>query len=107
MERIRLSRNEKAVLRMVASGQGVCPAEYPSYIFNASVRALKHLGLVQGAFEEGGGVVDSRMTERGRQYLAENPRLTNPIEWGKVAAIIGAVGIVVSIVALFMACGGI
>lgn len=104
MEHIRLSKSEKKVLRMVANEQGVCPAEYPSHIFNAAVRSLHNAGLVQGSFEEGGGVADSRLTQYGRQYLAENPRLTNPIDWGKAAAIIAAVGVIVSIIALCVAC---
>lgn len=90
---------------MVASGQGVCPAEYPLHIFNASVRSLHNIGLVQGAFEEGGAVVDTRLTQYGRQYLAKNPRLANPIEWGKVSAIVATIGAIVSILALFVACG--
>lgn len=104
MERMKLNNNEKQVLRMVANGQGVCPAEYPLHLFNASVRSLHNAGLVQGAFEEGGGVADSRLTQYGRQYLAENPRLANPVDWSKWAAIIAAVGVVVSIIALFVAC---
>ena len=54
MERIRLGKDEKKVLRMVAVGRGVCPSEYPSHAFNASVRSLEQKGLVKGAYEEGG-----------------------------------------------------
>ncbi len=105
MEHIRLSRNEKQVLRLVAGGQGICPAEYPEHIFNASVRSLHNAGLVQGAFSEGGGVEDSRLTQYGRQYLAENPSLSNPTDWTKWAAVAAAASVLISIIALLVACG--
>lgn len=104
MDRIRLTKAEKNVYRMIANGQGVCPAEYPSHTFNSAVRSLHRHELVQGSFAEGGGVVDSRLTPIGRQYLAENPRLTNPVDWGKVGAIVGIIGTLFGIIALFVAC---
>lgn len=105
MERIRLSRNEEQVLRLVAGGQGVCPAEYPEHIFNASVRSLHNAGLVQGAFSEGGSVEDPWLTQYGRQYLAENPRLANPTDWTKLAAVAAVASVLMSVIALFIACG--
>lgn len=107
MERIRLNKSEKQVLLMVAEGQGTCPAEFPQHIFNACARSLQNKGLVQGAYQAGGGVEDTRMTQYGRQYLAENPRLINPVEWSKWATLIAAISAVVSIVALFVACSRI
>lgn len=104
MDRIRLTKAEKNVYRMIANGQGVCPAEYPSHTFNSAVRSLHRHELVQGSFAEGGGVIDSRLTPLGRQYLAENPRLANPIDWGKVGAIVGIIGTLFGIIALFVAC---
>ena len=104
MERIKLTKAQKCVYRMIASGQGACPAEYPSHTFNAAVRTLHKYELVQGSFAEGGNVVDSRLTPLGRQYLADNPRLTNPIDWGKVGAIVDIIGTLFGIIALFVAC---
>lgn len=104
MERIRLTKAEKCVFRMIASGQCVCPAEYPSHTFSAAVRSLQRYELVQGSFAEGGNVVDSRLTSLGRQYLAENPRLANPIDWGKVGAVVGIIGTLFGVIALFVAC---
>lgn len=104
MERIILTKNEKRVFRMITSGQGVCPAEYPAHKFNSAVRSLQKHKLVQGSFAEGGGVIDSRLTSLGRQYLAENPLLANPIDWGKVGAIVGIIGTLFGIIALFVAC---
>lgn len=107
MERIKLTKNQKQVLRMVANGQGVCPAEFPSHTFNASVRLLQQQGLVKAAYGEGGGVVDSELTDEGRQYLAENPRLRNPIDWGKMGVYIAIASLIVGIAALFIACNKI
>lgn len=104
MDRIRLTKAEKRVLRMIASGQGSCPAEYPLHEFNTAVRSLHRHELVQGSFAEGGNVVDSRLTTIGRQYLAENPRLANPADWGKIGTIVGIIGTLFGIIALFVAC---
>lgn len=107
MERIKLSGSEKAVLRMVAGGQGVCPSEYPSHTFNAAVHALDRKGLVRGAYVEGGGVEDARLTQYGRLYTAENPNLRNPVNWSMWATVIAAAGVVASVIALLAACGKI
>lgn len=104
MEQVKLSKNEKKVLRMIASGQGVCPVEYPLHSFNAAVRSLDSKGLVRGAYEEGGNVVDVMMTQNGRQYVAENPNLRNPVNWGMIATLIAAVSAIVSVIALLVAC---
>ena len=104
MERIKLSKSEKKVLRMVAGGQCVCPVEYPSHTFNAAVRSLDGKGLVRGAYEEGGNVADVMMTQNGRQYMAENPNLRNPVNWGMIATLIAAVSAIVSVIALMVAC---
>lgn len=91
---------------MVACGLGVCPSEYPSHAFNSSVRSLEQKGLVKGAYEEGGNVADTRMTQYGRQYLAENPNLRNPVDWKWIASItVGLIAAVAAIAALFVACG--
>ena len=81
MERIRLARNEKKVLRMVAAGHVICLTEYPSHTFSASVRSLEGKGFVRGAYEEGGNVVDVMITPVGRLYIAKNPSLRNLISW--------------------------
>lgn len=107
MERIRLSKDEKKVLRMVACGLGVCPSEYPSHTFNASVRSLDKKGLVKGAYEEGGNVADARMTQYGRQYIAENPDLRNPVNWNLISAVAAVIAAIAGVLALFVACSRI
>ncbi len=101
MERIRLTKSEKAVLRMIANGVVECPAEYPLHLFNGAVRMLQQKQLIHVAFAEGGSIVDVRLTDYGKQYVAEYPHLANPINWNTLIAIIG---VLVSIIALCVAC---
>lgn len=93
--RIRLSRKEKQVLRIIAS-VGYCPGIYPLHTFNACVVSLERNGLVQSAKEEGGGLADVRLTTFGKEYMTVNPRLRNPFRWDIVG--------VVSLAAALFAC---
>lgn len=101
--RIRLSRKEKQVLRIIAS-VGYCPGVYPLHTFNACVVSLEYHGLVQSAKEEGGGVADVRLTTFCKEYMAVNPRLCNPFRWDIAGAVAGLLAAIASIVALFVAC---
>lgn len=104
MERIKLSKDEKRVLRLVASG-GLQPDTISESIFNGCVRSLEREGLVKGAYVEGGGVEAARLTSEGRLFLAENPNLRNPIDWKWwITTAIAVIGTAVAIVALFIAC---
>ena len=40
-------------------------------------------------------------------YMSSNPSLRNPINWTAVGAVSGLLALVVSLVALFVACGNI
>ncbi len=62
---------------------------------------LQQKQLVHVAFTEGGIVVDVRLTDYGKQYVSEYPHLSNPINWNTLIAIIG---VIVSIIALCVAC---
>lgn len=104
MERIKLSKNEKKVLLLVSSGND-CPDSFPLHIFNGCVRSLERRGLVKVAYAEGGGVVDARLTSEGRVLLAENPKLSDPIDWKWIITTLIAVGVLlVGIVSLLTAC---
>lgn len=80
MEGIKLSKNEKKVLLLVASG-GDCPDSFPAHVFAGCVRTLERKGLVKGAYIEGGGVETVKLTYLGKDCLIENPRLHNPLDW--------------------------
>jgi hypothetical protein len=105
MERVNLTKDEKRVLRLVAHGGDYSPALCPECTYIGCVRSLKRKGLVKGAYFEGGGVEATRLTDEGRMLLADNPKLTNPIDWRWViTTIIAVIGALAAIAALFVAC---
>lgn len=83
MERIKLSKREKQVLRIL------CQQGYDglSEFDDAAVRSLDHQGLVRGAYVEGGGVEDARLTNYGKEYIADNPKLRNPVNWVAITTV--------------------
>ncbi len=107
MEEIRLSKNEKKVLRLIVSGND-CPDTFPMHIFVGCIRSLERKGLVKGAYTEGGGVEAARLTSEGRCLLAENPKLSNRINWKSIIDTtlwaIGAIGGLAGFIALLRTC---
>lgn len=101
MERIKLTKEEKKVLLLISTGYD-CPDSFPAYIFTGCVRSLERKGLVKGAYVEGGGVEAARLTSDGRVFLAENPKLRNPINWVRIIEF--AIPVIISIIALFISC---
>lgn len=102
MERIRLTRNEKKILRLIADGHTACPAY--AEIENAyAVWILESFGLVCATYEEGGDIVDVRMTAKGFAYMNSNPRLFNHVNWMKVATI-ALIAAITAIAVLFVSC---
>lgn len=79
-----------------------CPDSFPSHIFAGCVRSLKRKELVKGAYIEGGGVEAARITPDGRVFLAENPKLMNPIKWVRIIEF--AIPVIISIIALCISC---
>lgn len=100
MERIALNRNEKKVLRMLSNGQDNLLTEYDI----SDVYSLEVKGLVQAAHIESGGIEAVRLTRKGRGYIHSNPKLHNPINWGKIAIIAAILYVLVSFLALFITC---
>ena len=84
MERIRLTKREKAVMRIL-SNQGY---EALSEFDASAVRSLSERGFVKAAFTEGGGVEDAKLSTMGKEYLRDYLSLRNPFDWEKVAAIL-------------------
>ncbi len=76
MEKIRLNKREKALLRFLGD-----PAnewrDTPDFRF--AMYGLEEYGLAQCRRDERGGVVDARLTIRGKAYLETNPKLRNPL----------------------------
>lgn len=104
MERIRLSKEEKQVLRLLRD-VACCPDTYPLHIFAACVDSLERKGLAKGAWDSGHKLVDARITAIGNTYLSLNPSLRNPVDWKWViTTVIAIVAAVAGVAALFVAC---
>ena len=99
MERIKLTKEEKKVLLLLSTGYD-CPDSFPAHVFAGCVRTLELKGLVKGAYVERGGVEAARLTSDGRVFLAENPKLRNPINWVRIIEF--AIPVIISIIALFI-----
>lgn len=97
MEKIKLSSREKKVFRMVANGIKECPEHFPIHKFIPALRVLESHKLIKVTWVSDDIPWVIAMTKYGRAYLAENPTLSNPINWE-------AVGIGISIlIAIFSA----
>jgi len=107
MERIKLTKQEKEVLRLV-NAVGKCPDTYPLHVFCECVGTLEQKGLVKVMWAEGHEFVDVRMTATGQTYMALNPELRNPVDWKwVVSSVIAVIGLVVSVAALLISCGNV
>ena len=105
MERIRLSEDEKKVLRLVNDGKRR-PRGYPPSRYIKAISTLEEKGLVSAAWTETEDEPFSvGMTAKGDDYMSSNPSLRNPVNWTAVGAVSGLLALVVSLVALFVACG--
>jgi len=102
MERIKLSKNEKQVMRLLAISRNACPSAMEQHAYNIAVLQLQSRGFVMASVASGGKVVAAELTNLGVAYLAEYPSLRNPINW---AVVLSAITAVASIAALFIACG--
>lgn len=104
MERIRLSKDEKTVLRLLAGGCG-CPDTYPRHVFVSCVERLEMKGLAKGAWTEGHNLEAACITPQGKAYMAQNPDLRNPVDlkW-IIATAIATIGAIAGVLALFVAC---
>ena len=107
MERISLSRTEKAVLRHVCANGGVQPMNITPNMFLYTLSTLQEKGLVQfrSDYDE---VTGAKLTIKGRAYLEQNPKLTNPIDWKSIITIIATTTTAIATtIALFVACSRI
>ena len=83
MERIHLTKKEKAVLRHVVEKGGEGPWELPMPQVRCALFRLQDEGLIYYIvnFDE---AVDARLTLWGRYYIEHNPKLKNPTLWGYI-----------------------
>lgn len=104
MERIHLTRNEKAVLRLIAMGKDK-PTDYAVNKYTCAVRSLESKALVKAVWvEEKDNPLLVHITENGSAYIVENPNLRNPINWVAVGAVSSAIAVAIAVLALVVAC---
>lgn len=103
MKRIHLSKPEKRLLRCLAAQILGRPAEPTARIeITDAIRGLEAKGLAHARYEEGGDVVDARISRKGRLYVQTFPTLRNPINWPLVAQWLSvALGAAATAAALF------
>ncbi len=104
MERIKLSKAEKKVLGLI-SKHGVQSLDtIPRSQVRRALRSLEEKHLIRAAWIEGGDYETVRLTRNGKDYLIENPKLRNPIEWKWwIGTAIGVTTLTVAIIALCIA----
>lgn len=105
MERIKLSKNEKRLLRNVGADLDYWPEGLSDQEITHSLSSLENKKLVRVAWSSGMTPVASELTDYGRAYLDNNPHLFNPVSWKWIiATFISFATLVVAIIALCIAC---
>lgn len=103
MKRIRLSKDEKTALRLLAS-VGWCPDTYPFHRFAGGVEGLQSKGFALAAWASGHELVSADLTTKGETYLALNPSLRNPVDWVKVGAIAALITASIAAIGFLVGC---
>lgn len=103
MERIRLSKAEKAVLKELHRGNSNIPAGIDNFTYVDAVLSLRDKGLVTANVDYN-EVIDVRLMAKGHAYIISNPRLRNPINWPMLAAIGTIATAITTLLALFIVC---
>lgn len=103
MKRIELSKEEKQVIRELRRGNSNIPNGMDNFTYSDAVSSLKEKRLVNAMlnYED---VLDVELTAKGYAYTNANPRLRNPINWTKIAALAACVAAVAATIALFISC---
>ena len=101
MERIKLTKREKRVLRLLCDDRFdlLTEMDYPA------LHELYDSGFARVAYIEGGVPEAAQLTTFAKNYLAENPKLHNPIDWKWViTTTLAAIAAGAAVAALFVAC---
>ncbi|MCH5220297.1 MAG: hypothetical protein J1F20_06965 [Muribaculaceae bacterium] len=104
MERIKLSKNEKRLLRNIQSEVAYWPDGMSDEVVSCTATSLEAHGLIHVIWESGHIARDATLTETGIAYLVQNPQLYNPIDWVKIGAIAAIVSAIGMIAGLILAC---
>lgn len=105
MKRIRLTKEEKKTLSLLYKHGGDALDTMPRSIVRRALRSLESQSLVSVAWVEGGDYEAVRLTRDGKDYLIDNPKLKNPIDWKwVVGTAMGIATLAVAVLALCIAC---
>lgn len=104
MDRLRLSKDERVVLRQISLGLKDSSLTMSEDRYRLACINLDRLRLIRVAWLEGYHILSVSLTEYGVSYLAWNPRLRNPINYKKLMFIVACVSLVASTVVAVIAC---
>lgn len=108
MEYIRLSKDERQILKLLSKHGQRSLDTMPRSRTRRALRSLESRYFVRVAWIEGGDFEAVALTGDARDYLIENPRLRNPIDWRwvltAVTAVVAALGALAGFIALFISC---
>ena len=97
----KLTKREKRVLRLLRDNRFdlLTEMDYPA------LHELYDSGFARVAYIEGGVPEAAQLTTFAKNYLAENPKLHNPIDWKWViTTTLAAIAAGAAVAALFVAC---
>ncbi len=98
MERIKLTKREKQIFKILYNKgfEGLSPD------CNVPLLTLQNKGLVRAFFVEGGIAIDAYLTAKGKEYIAENPKLRNPMNMELISIIASVIAAIAALLALFL-----
>ena len=102
--KIKLTKQEKRVLRHVAKFGKEQPRNITPIMFHFCLSTLSEKGLVE--FRSNSDIIlEAGLTIKACAYMESNPRLRNPIDWKWIISIIlSAIVAIATTLALFVAC---
>ena len=104
MERINLTKSEKAVFRWLQTHSGY-KATMPRASFDRALRGLMDKDLAYGYYSEEAGLLEAGLTDGGEGYITDNPSLLNPVDWKWIiTTAVAAIAAVAACAALLVSC---
>ena len=102
MEKIRLTKAEKAVLREIANTPITTP-EHKDEAYICALHDLEQKGFVDCSMLKQ-AVMRAGLTTYGFAYLHSNPKLRNPLPWDKIFGGASIIAAIAAVAALFVGC---
>lgn len=99
MDRIQLQKREKEILGLLKAGRFPAVVEKKDEM---PVKKLIYEGLVVCKENEYGTLLVPNLTEKGKLYLYDNPKLKDPSIFQDKGFVVSIIAIIISIIALFI-----